>query len=123
MGKAWHVMVYSNIKSLMAWMIYLYSIYMIVLVLEIYFLLRHNFVIRKKDKSFKSKLCGFLTLGSKDSGEESKLHDKKIVKRLATAGIPIAILFHGGVVTLFGVVAARPHWHTGLFPILYCFPP
>jgi molybdopterin-containing oxidoreductase family membrane subunit len=29
------------------------------------------------------------------------------------------VLFHGGVGTLFGVVAARPHWHSGLFPIMF----
>jgi molybdopterin-containing oxidoreductase family membrane subunit len=28
-------------------------------------------------------------------------------------------MFHGGVGALFGVVAARPHWHSGLFPILF----
>jgi molybdopterin-containing oxidoreductase family membrane subunit len=28
-------------------------------------------------------------------------------------------MFHGGVGALFGVVAARPHWHSGMFPILF----
>jgi molybdopterin-containing oxidoreductase family membrane subunit len=31
----------------------------------------------------------------------------------------VAVLFHGGVGALFGVVAARPHWHSGLYPILF----
>jgi Ni/Fe-hydrogenase subunit HybB-like protein len=41
------------------------------------------------------------------------------VRVLATIGVPVAIMFHGGVGALFGVVAARPHWHSGMFPILF----
>lgn len=119
MDRAWHVMIFPNFKSPMAWMIYLYSIYMLLLVVEIYFLLRYDFVTGINNHTLKGKIYKFFSLGSTDASEESKLRDKKIVKRLATAGIPIAILFHGGVGALFGVVAARPHWHSGLFPILF----
>ncbi|MDF1613267.1 MAG: NrfD/PsrC family molybdoenzyme membrane anchor subunit [Stygiobacter sp.] len=119
MGRAWHVMVFPNFKSPMAWMIYLYSIYMLLLFVEIYFLLRYDFVTGSNNETLKGKLYKLFSLGSTDKSEESKLRDKKIVKRLATAGVPIAILFHGGVGALFGVVAARPHWHSGLFPILF----
>ena len=119
MGRAWHVMIFPNFKSPMAWMIYLYSTYMLLLFVEIYFLLRYDFVTGENESTLKGKIYRLLALGSKDKSEESKLRDKKIVKRLATAGIPIAILFHGGVGALFGVVAARPHWHSGLFPILF----
>jgi molybdopterin-containing oxidoreductase family membrane subunit len=41
------------------------------------------------------------------------------VRVLATVGVPVAIMFHGGVGALFGVVAARPLWNSGLFPILF----
>lgn len=119
MGRAWHVMIYPNFKSPMAWMIYLYTIYMLLLLAEIYYLLRYDFVTGANESTLKGRIYRFLSLGSKDKSEESKLRDKKIVKRLATAGIPIAILFHGGVGVLFGVVSARPHWHSGLFPILF----
>ncbi|MEG8945715.1 NrfD/PsrC family molybdoenzyme membrane anchor subunit [Rosettibacter firmus] len=119
MGRAWHVMIYPNFKSPMAWMIYLYLIYMLLLVFEIYYLLRYDFVIGANNETLKGKLYKILSFGSKDKSEESRLRDKKIVKVLATAGVPIAILFHGGVGALFGVVAARPHWHSGLFPILF----
>jgi molybdopterin-containing oxidoreductase family membrane subunit len=119
MGRAWHVIIFPNFKSPMAWMIYLYSIYMLLLIVEIYFLLRYDFVMGKNNLTLKGKIYNFLSFGSTDTSEESKIRDKKIVKLLATAGIPIAILFHGGVGALFGVVAARPHWHSGLFPILF----
>lgn len=119
MERAWHVMVFPNFKSPMAWMIYLYSIYILLLIAEIYFLLRYDLLKEANDETIRGKLYKILSLGSKDLSEQSKTRDKKIVKVLATIGIPIAILFHGGVGALFGVVAARPHWHSGLFPILF----
>jgi protein NrfD len=33
--------------------------------------------------------------------------------------VPLAILFHGGVGALFGVISARPAWNSGLFPLLF----
>lgn len=48
--------------------------------------------------------------------EESILRDRRVVKALATVGILIAIMFHG-VGTLFGMVVARPHRHSTLYPV------
>jgi molybdopterin-containing oxidoreductase family membrane subunit len=42
-----------------------------------------------------------------------------MVRALAIVGIPVATLFPGGVGALFGVVAARPHWHSGTMPFLF----
>ncbi|MFN6992183.1 MAG: NrfD/PsrC family molybdoenzyme membrane anchor subunit, partial [Fervidobacterium sp.] len=97
MGRAWHVIVFPNFKSPMAWMIYLYSIYMLLLVFEIYFLLRYDIVLGANNETLKGKVYKFFSLGSKDLSEGSNVRDKKIVKILATIGVPIAILFHGGV--------------------------
>lgn len=119
MFRAWHVIIYPNFKSPEAVVIYLYSTYMILLLTEIYFLMRYDFVIGANNITIKGKIYRFLSLGSKDTSENSRIRDRKVVKILATAGIPLAILFHGGTGALFGVVAARPHWHSGLFPILF----
>ena len=119
MTRAWRVMVFPNYKSPMAWMITLYSAYMLLIVLEIYYVMRYDFVKGKNESGFKGRLYKILSMGSSSLNEERKIKDHKIVKYLATIGIPIAILFHGGVGTLFGIVAARPHWHSGLFPILF----
>jgi molybdopterin-containing oxidoreductase family membrane subunit len=119
MDRAWHVMVYANFKSPMAWMIYLYSLYMVILSLELWFLLRTDFVRLGKAGGAWSGLYRALTLGSSDDGPERAVRDRRVVKVLATAGVPTAIMFHGGVGALFGTVASRPHWHSGLFPILF----
>jgi molybdopterin-containing oxidoreductase family membrane subunit len=119
MTRAWHVIAYPNFKSPMAWMIWLYSTYFLLLLTELWFLLRHDLVLGSSLPGFKGRVYRIFSLGSKASSEESALRDRKVVKVLATIGLPIAIMFHGGVGALFGVIAARPHWHSGMFPILF----
>jgi len=58
-------------------------------------------------------------LGSRDTSEAGAARDRKVVRVLGMIGVPLAIMFHGGVGALFGIVAARPHWHSGMFPILF----
>jgi molybdopterin-containing oxidoreductase family membrane subunit len=60
-----------------------------------------------------------VSLGSRDTSETGMARDMRVVKVLATVGVPLAILFHGGVGALFGVLAARPYWHSGLYPIIF----
>lgn len=119
MPRAWHVLVYPHFSSPMAWMIWLYSAYMTLLFAEFWLLMRYDFVLGKKLPGWRGLACRILSLGSSDQDPASEKRDRKIVKVLAAIGIPLAIAFHGGVGTLFGVVAARPFWHSGMFPILF----
>ena len=43
----------------------------------------------------------------------------KLVTILGTIGVPLAVMFHGGVGALFAVVGARPYWYTSIVPILF----
>lgn len=119
MGRAWEVLVYANFKSPMAWMIWLYSAYMLLLVAEMWFLLRADLVAGLSAPGLKGAVYRVLALGSRDGSEATATRDRKVVRVLATIGVPVAVMFHGGVGALFGVVAARPHWHSGMFPILF----
>jgi len=119
MGRAWEVMVYANFKSPMAWMIWLYSAYFLLLLLELWFLFRRDFVLGGGQPGAKGSVYRFLAFGSADGSAAAGARDHKMVRVLATIGVPLAIMFHGGVGALFGVVAARPHWHSGMFPILF----
>jgi molybdopterin-containing oxidoreductase family membrane subunit len=103
----------------MAWMIWLYSTYFALLIVELWFLLRSDLVRGSGGRDLKSKVYGLLSLGSNDLAESAISRDRRVVRILATIGVPVAILFHGGVGALFGVVAARPLWHSGMFPILF----
>lgn len=119
MARAWHVIVYANFKSPMAWMIWLYSAYFLLLVAELWFLLRADLVAGARTPGVKGAIYRLLSLGSRDESPVALARDRRAVRVLATIGVPVAIMFHGGVGALFGVVAARPHWHSGLFPILF----
>ncbi len=85
-------------SSMMAWMIWLYTAYFLLLIGETALAFRI---------------------------ESGKLTGAKLVKKqrtlqiLASVGIPLAIAFHGGVGALFGVVASNPIWHSALTPIYF----
>lgn len=119
MGRAWHVLAYANFKSPMAWMIWLYSAYFALLLVELWFLFRRDFVGGRTAPGFRGAAYRALTFGSRDASPACAARDGRVVRVLATIGVPVAIMFHGGVGALFGVVAARPHWHSGMFPILF----
>jgi molybdopterin-containing oxidoreductase family membrane subunit len=119
MGRALNVFAYPNFSSPMAWMIWLYTTYFVLLIVELWFLLRRDLVVGAKGSGFRAKFYSILSLGSRATSDESVVRDRKVVKALATIGVPVAIMFHGGVGALFGVVAARPGWNSGLFPILF----
>lgn len=117
--RAWHVLVYPNFHSPMAWMIWLYSAYFILLMLELWFVLRHDLVVGSRRPGWRGRLYRILAFGSNDDSPATRTSDRQVVRVLATIGVPLAVMFHGGVGSLFGVVASRPAWHGGLFPILF----
>ncbi|MBI6546956.1 MAG: polysulfide reductase NrfD [Cyanobacteria bacterium NC_groundwater_1444_Ag_S-0.65um_54_12] len=119
MWRASNVMLFPNFKSPMAWMIWLYSAYFVLLLFEMYFLLRHDLVKGAREPGLRGSIYSFFSLGSNDLSETAWALDRKRVKLLGTIGVPLAIMFHGGVGTLFGVVMARPLWNTGLFPLMF----
>lgn len=119
MFRFWEVYLHPNFQSPMAWMIWLYTAYFLLLGVETWYLLRRDMVVASHGGGAKATVYRLLTFGTRKTSEESARRDRKIVKVLAAIGIPVAIMFHGGVGTLFGVVAARPGWNSGLFPILF----
>jgi Ni/Fe-hydrogenase subunit HybB-like protein len=117
--RALELMLRTNFHSMMGWMIWLYSAYFILLVVELWFALRADFVAWSVRKDVAGSLARFLAFGRKDVSEKSLARDKSILRVLGSIGIPLAIAFHGGVGALFGVVGARPYWNTGLTPIMF----
>ena len=119
MERFWHVFAYPNFRSPMAWMLFLYTAYFLLIIAEMWLLLRRDLVVGAREGGWRGRVYGILKLGASDDSEESATRDRKFVRVLATIGVPVAIFFHGGVGALFGVVAARPGWNSGLFPILF----
>ena len=119
MGRFFEVYYRPNFHSMMAWMVWLYTVYFVLLLIEFWFETRQDLARRGKQGGIQGILCRVLALGSKNLSAENRQRDKKVVRILGAIGVPLAIMFHGGVGALFGVVAARPAWHGGLFPLLF----
>lgn len=90
MERFWYVFTRPNFQSMMAWMIWMYTAYFVLLIAELF--LAFQVPTARRDR---------------------------LLKILGSLGVPLAIAFHGGVGALFAVVGARVYWHSALFPILF----
>ena len=84
----WYVFRYPTLSSMMSWMVWIYSLYFLIVIIQLYYVL---------SGSLKTSRLIFL-----------------ISFPLAVA-IPVC----GG--SLFGVIGARPYWHSAIFPVIFLF--
>ncbi len=119
MSRFYEVYTRPNPLSMMAWMVWLYTAYFILLLAEFWFDIRQDLIRWSEKPGMVGMVSRLLALGSRDLSPESRRRDEKATRALGTIGVPLAIMFHGGVGALFGVVAARPAWHSGLFPLIF----
>jgi len=119
MARFYEVYTRPNFYSMMAWMVWLYTSYFVLLLFEFWYETRQDFISWGKKPGLAGWLSRLLAFGSKDVSPESRKRDVKVVKVLGSIGVPLAIMFHGGVGALFGVISARPAWHSGLYPLLF----
>jgi len=119
MGRFWKVYTSFAWESMMAWMVWLYTAYFLLLLVETWFVMRSDLIRWSGKHGMQGAIARMLSFGRKDLSPAVIEKEKKIIRVLATIGIPLAIAFHGGVGALFGVIGARPYWHSGLYPILF----
>src|SRR5579875_2384444 len=98
MERFWEVYARPNFHSMMAWMVWLYTAYFLLLVAELSLALRRN---RRR-----------LT-------PDQLARDDRLIQILGTIGVPLAIAFHGGVGALFATVIARDLWHSPVYPLIF----
>lgn len=110
-------------QSAMAMFGFVYAWYlMVVLLLEIWFDYRKEFVIWSNEKKGLSKLIyKALSLGTTDISPKALAFDDKIGRIITIIGIPSAFLLHGYVGFIFGSVKANPWWSSVLMPIVFLF--
>ncbi len=125
-----HVLMTPHFVSAIAAFGIVFSLYFAIVASEIWFLYRRHFVehsrflkAQGKHKPFRYKVLQFvhtvLTLGAFDISEKALQKDKKAIKWLAGAGIPVALFLHGYAGFIFGSVKANALWLTPLMPVIF----
>ncbi len=121
----WRVLVGWNVTSVLAWEVLFYLFYSIIILTELWLLMRYDLADRAKtNKGWRSSLYRLLALGFHNPADHaarqaSQARSMKLVKLLAAVGVPIAVGVHGGTGAIFAVVVAKPYWFSGLFPIIF----
>jgi tetrathionate reductase subunit A len=121
----WHPLVYPHFGSVMAIEIWLYMIYIALIAVELWLLMREDLGRMAVGASGSRRLvASVLSLGYRPPSDAEALgHDRRRaghwVRILGMVGVPIAIGVHGGTGGIFGVVGARSYWFGGIFPIIF----
>jgi len=115
----WRVIFTPQRNSVLAWEVQFYNIYLVILLMELYFLMRRDLIVLSHHATPFQKLYRFLSFGSQDISPRSLERDVARLRFLGMVGIPIALGVHGGTGAIFAVVKARPYWYTPLFPIVF----
>ncbi len=119
--RCFEVMMTPHLTSPMAIFGFVYAWYlMAVLLLELWFDYRHDFVEWSKiTPGFRGVLYRLFTVGVTDTSEPALKLDAKLGHILSIVGIPSAFLLHGYVGFIFGSVKANPWWGNVLMPIIF----
>jgi Ni/Fe-hydrogenase subunit HybB-like protein len=114
------IMFTPHVTSAMSGFGYIYSFYLVVVVLEIWLSFRQDIVkLALSSYGWKYLLYSALALFSYDISEKAQHDDEKLAKKLAIIGIPSAAFLHGYVGFIFGGIKANPWWSTPLMPIIF----
>ncbi|MBT6493422.1 MAG: polysulfide reductase NrfD, partial [Planctomycetaceae bacterium] len=118
--RALNIMVTPNGTSAMAGFGFIYSLYMLLLVVEVWLVFRPTIVERANSRIGAAGLVyRILALGARKMTDGSRQVDDWAIRLLAMAGIPIACILHGYVGFLFGAIKANPWWSTALMPVIF----
>jgi len=120
--RAFNIMITPNFTSAMSGFGFVYLTYTLIVILEIWFHYRADFIERYNSPNSAWKgVYYILLLGCTTRNEETDRIDHKIVKILAGIGIPVACILHGYVGFLFGSIKANPFWSTPLMFMIFIF--
>lgn len=115
-----NVMITPHFTSAMAGFGILYSGYLAILVLEVWFVWRHEIILRaRRSRGLKRAFYATLALGTYDTGPRALEVDHRAITLLAGIGLPGACMLHGYVGFIFGAIKANPWWSTPLMPVIF----
>ena len=119
--RAFNIMITPHFSSAMAGFGYIYLTYLTLVVLEIWFVFRGEFIRRARGTGPLALLCRAIVLFDVRESQSTRAADHRIARFLAGLGIPLACLLHGYVGFLFGSLNANPWWSTPLMFVIFIF--
>ncbi len=118
--RALQVMITPSGTSAMAGFGFIYSSYMLIVVLLIWLVFRPEIVERAQSQSgFSGRIYRILALGVREITPGARAVDEWAIRALSIAGIPVACVLTGYVGFLFGAVKANPWWSSSLMPVVF----
>ena len=120
--RAFNAMITPHITSAFAVFAYAALFYVILLIVETWFVFRPYIVHEAQQaRGALSWIYRAATLGSYDVSENAMRYDRKWLFALAIIGIPGAHGLHGYVGFVFGSLKAREWWSSDLMPAIFLF--
>ncbi len=120
--RAFNAMITPHITSAFAVFAYAALFYVILLMVETWFVFRPYIVHEaQRQKGVLSWIYRAATLGSYDLSENAMSYDRKWLFALAIIGIPGAHGLHGYVGFVFGSLKSREWWSSDLMPVIFLF--
>jgi Ni/Fe-hydrogenase subunit HybB-like protein len=120
--RAFNAMITPHITSAFAVFAYAALFYVILLMVETWFVFRPYIVHEAQQaRGVLSWIYRVATLGSYDVSENAMRYDRKWLFALAIIGIPGAHGLHGYVGFVFGSLKAREWWSSDLMPAIFLF--
>jgi len=118
--RGFNVVITPNFTSAMAGFGILYSGYLAVLILEVWFVWRGAIIERaRRSRGALRALYKGLALWTYDTSPEAVAIDHRAITLLAGIGLPMACMLHGYVGFIFGGIKANPWWSTPLMPVIF----
>jgi predicted membrane protein len=120
--RAFNIMITPNFRSAMSGFGFVYLFYLIIVVLEIWFSYRADFINKfLQSKGITKFIYKIVILGNTTLNDTTRKYDRNLVVFLAGFGIPVACILHGYVGFLFGSIKANLWWSTPLMFIIFIF--
>lgn len=118
--RAYEIYFTPHLTSAMSIFGYIYTGYLILLMLEIWLIYRPHFIQKfNATTGLQRQIWYILTLGVTTYHPDSAKIDQKLILFLAGIGIPWAFVLHGYVGFVFGSVKAIAWWASPLQPIIF----
>lgn len=114
------VMITPHFTSAMAGFGLLYTTYLVIVALEVWFVWRQDIIeAARRSRGLKRSAYKAMALWTYDSSPEAQEVDHKVITVLAGIGLPMACMLHGYVGFIFGAIKANPWWSTPLMPVIF----